>query len=123
MASARDELASLGDTIRESFAQNRRVLSFGEYLDLVLQSPERQLRSAAQYMVDCFDHYGTEEVVYPWGPVRRFKLFDGFLLIAKSDVTQPEKVWRHIRVFGGLRPAVIYGLCFFQHPVSYIGRA
>jgi serine protein kinase len=76
MASARDELASLGDTIRESFAQNRRVLSFGEYLDLILQAPERQLRSAAQYMVDCFDHYGTEDVSYPWGSIRRFKLFD-----------------------------------------------
>jgi len=76
MASARDELASLGETIRESFAQNRRVLSFGEYLDLVLQAPERQLRSAAQYMVDCFDHYGTEDVGYPWGVIRRFKLFD-----------------------------------------------
>lgn len=76
MTSVREQLASLGDTIRESFAQNRRVLSFGEYLELVLQAPERQLRAAAQYMRDCFDHYGTSEVDYPWGAIRRFHLFD-----------------------------------------------
>ncbi len=72
----REQLASLGDQIRDDFAHNRRVLSFGEYLELVMQAPDRQLRSSAQYMLDCFDHYGTSEVAYPWGSVRRFHLFD-----------------------------------------------
>jgi predicted Ser/Thr protein kinase len=76
MTTVRETLAALGDTIRDGFAQNRRVLSFGEYLELVLQAPQRQLRGAAQYMVDAFDHYGSSDVDYPWGAVRRFHLFD-----------------------------------------------
>jgi len=72
----RDQLAALGEGIRDEFAQNRRVLSFAEYLELCAAKPERQLRSAAQYLVDCMVHYGTTDVVYPWGHVRRFNLFD-----------------------------------------------
>ncbi|MGE3545613.1 MAG: serine protein kinase PrkA, partial [Kofleriaceae bacterium] len=55
---------------------NRRVLSFSEYLTLVVGQPLRQLRSATQYIVDCFEHYGSTTVKYPWGEVRRFTLFD-----------------------------------------------
>src|SRR5260221_3819462 len=51
-------------------------MSFAEYLALVFAEPLRQLRSSTQYIVDCFDHYGTEKVKYPWGDVTRFKLFD-----------------------------------------------
>ena len=76
MSTVREQLATLGETIRETFAANRRVLSFGQYLELAQQHPERQLRGAAQYMRDCFDHYGTSEVSYPWGAIRRFHLFD-----------------------------------------------
>jgi predicted Ser/Thr protein kinase len=76
VTSVREQLAQLGETIREQFASKRSVLSFGEYLELVHKTPERQLRGAAQYMTDCFDHYGTVEVPYPWGAARRFNLFD-----------------------------------------------
>jgi predicted Ser/Thr protein kinase len=69
-------LENLGEGIRKDFTRNRRVMSFAQYLELVLAEPRRQLRSAAQYMVDCFDHYGTSTVLYPWGTVRRFHLFD-----------------------------------------------
>ena len=75
-ASVRDRLVHLGDEIHEAYAKNRRVISFAEYLDLVAASPRTQLRSAPQYMLDCFDHYGTDTVQYPWGRRRRFKLFD-----------------------------------------------
>ncbi len=72
----REQLAALGDGIRDEFVQNRRVLSFAEYLDLCAGAPERQLRSAPQYLVDCMQHYGTSDVEYPWGRVRRWNLFD-----------------------------------------------
>ena len=72
----RDILRGLGDAVRDDFTRNRRVMSFAEYLALVAVEPTRQLRSATQYIVDCFDHYGTETVRYPWGEVRRFRLFD-----------------------------------------------
>jgi serine protein kinase len=72
----RDDLQSLGESIREDFAQNRRVMSFGEYLELVSARPRQQLRSSPQYLRDCFDHYGAVEVDYPWGAIRRYRLFD-----------------------------------------------
>src|SRR4051794_24285736 len=72
----RDLLLELGTAVRDDFTRNRRVLSFAEYLNLVVSEPMRQLRSSTQYMVDCLDHYGTSMVKYPWGEVRRFHLFD-----------------------------------------------
>ena len=74
--SVRDQLAALGDGIRDEFARNRRVMSFPEYLELCAAHPEQQLRSAPRYLVDCMLHYGTVDVEYPWGKVRRFRLFD-----------------------------------------------
>ncbi|HEX3764396.1 MAG TPA: hypothetical protein VHW23_37130 [Kofleriaceae bacterium] len=71
-----DLLVELGSAVRDDFTRNRRVMSFAEYLDLVVADPLRQLRSSTQYIVDCFDHYGTSTVKYPWGEVRRFHLFD-----------------------------------------------
>jgi predicted Ser/Thr protein kinase len=72
----KDTLLELHAAVREDFTRNRRVLSFSEYLALAFAEPTRQLRSSTQYIVDCFDHYGSENVEYPWGDVTRFKLFD-----------------------------------------------
>lgn len=69
-------LAGLGEAVRDDFTRNRRVMTFAEYVTLVVAEPSRQLRSATQYIVDCLDHYGHETVVYPWGEIRRFRLFD-----------------------------------------------
>jgi serine protein kinase len=69
-------LVGLHEAVREDFTRNRRVMSFAEYLALVFAEPTRQLRSSTQYIVDCFDHYGTAQVKYPWGEVKRWKLFD-----------------------------------------------
>jgi serine protein kinase len=72
----KDMLIALHESVREDFTKNRRVMSFSEYLALAFAEPTRQLRSSTQYIVDCFDHYGSEKVKYPWGEVTRFKLFD-----------------------------------------------
>ncbi|HEY4178439.1 MAG TPA: hypothetical protein VGM90_16445 [Kofleriaceae bacterium] len=72
----KDLLAGLGQAVRDDFTRNRRVMSFAEYLNLVVAEPARQLRSSTQYLVDCFDHYGSATVKYPWGEVRHFHLFD-----------------------------------------------
>lgn len=69
-------LVQLSDSIRTEFGRQRRVMSFAEYLELVIAQPAQQLRSAAHYLADCFDHFGTETVRYPYGEVRRFTLFD-----------------------------------------------
>ncbi|MEZ4359888.1 MAG: hypothetical protein R3B48_06880 [Kofleriaceae bacterium] len=70
-------LASLSESIRSEFSRDRRVMSYAEYLELVLGQPERQLRSAAHYVIDCFEHFGSSVVKHPYGEVRRFTLFDG----------------------------------------------
>jgi serine protein kinase len=62
--------------IRDSFARNRRVMSFPEYLTLFGVDPARQLRSAGQYLRDVFDHFGSETVRTPRGPMVRWRLFD-----------------------------------------------
>jgi len=72
----KDLLVGLGAAVRDDFTRNRRVMSFSEYLNLVVSEPTRQLRSSTQYLVDCFDHYGSSMVKYPWGEVRHFHLFD-----------------------------------------------
>ena len=75
-ALVKDLLVDLGTAVRTDFTRNRRVLSYAEYLALVVAEPMRQLRTSTQYIVDCFDHYGSTLVKYPWGEVRRFHLFD-----------------------------------------------
>ena len=57
---ARDWLTQATGEMRDSFARNRRVMSFAEYVALFGAEPARQLRSAAQYLRDVFDHFGTE---------------------------------------------------------------
>jgi len=74
--SVRETLLELHSAVREDFTRNRRVLAFSEYLALAFADPNRQLRSSAQYLLDCFDHFGTEQVTYPWGDVTHYKLFD-----------------------------------------------
>ncbi len=74
--SAREFLSSLGEKIRDGFSANRRVLSYSEYLSAVLESPRRHLRSSPQYVKDAIDYYGSEDVEYPWGTIRRYKVFD-----------------------------------------------
>lgn len=69
-------LGTLCESIRTEFSRQRRVLAFSEYLELLVAEPARQLRSAAQYLVDCFEHFGTTTVRYPYGELRRFSLFD-----------------------------------------------
>jgi len=71
--------AFLSETGRESeatFEGQKRILSFRQYLDAFCATPERFGRSAAQYLLDAFDHYGSEEVPGIGGKVRRFRLFD-----------------------------------------------
>lgn len=71
------ELAQIGDELRTAFGRNRRVMSFGEFYALFRQQPTRHARSVAQYVKDCFDHYGTSQVQTPAGPRTRYRVFDG----------------------------------------------
>jgi predicted Ser/Thr protein kinase len=69
-------LQAVGSQVQETFLKNKTILSFQEYLEAFGERSRVHARSAAQYIRDCFDHYGTTEIKTPAGNVRRFKLFD-----------------------------------------------
>lgn len=69
-------LSQIATEMQESFARNRRVMSFAEYLALFSNDILHQVRSAAQYVRDVFDHFGTTMVRGPRGSLARWKLFD-----------------------------------------------
>jgi serine protein kinase len=69
-------LQTVGESVQQEFLRSRSLLSFQQYLDAFLEAPRAQARSSAQYLRDCIDHFGVEEVQRPSGPARRFRLFD-----------------------------------------------
>ncbi|MBW2731045.1 MAG: serine protein kinase PrkA [Deltaproteobacteria bacterium] len=69
-------LQAMGGRVQDHFSENKRVLTFAEYLSLVEAQPRCHLRNSAQYLLDMFDFYGSEEIPHPTGPRRRFHLFD-----------------------------------------------
>lgn len=69
-------LAQTTSEVRESFARKRLLMSFGEYFALFAADPARHVRSAAQYLRDVFDHFGSTTVQTPRGPATRWRLFD-----------------------------------------------
>lgn len=71
-----DELRQIAAQVQRGFEQERRVLSFQEYLELFASDPLRHSRDAARYMRDMFEHYGKTSVERPWGSETRFTLFD-----------------------------------------------
>ena len=62
--------------VEDRFRSGRRVLSFGEFLELFDEQPVRYSRDASRYLRDVFDHYGKATTRHPWGEFTRFKLFD-----------------------------------------------
>src|SRR3954451_14962957 len=79
MSAPLDSKAWLSQTtadLRESYARNRRVMSFGEYFTLFVNDTKLHVRSASQYLRDVFDHFGSETVRGPRGILTRWRLFD-----------------------------------------------
>ncbi|MGC4115377.1 MAG: serine protein kinase PrkA [Myxococcales bacterium] len=69
-------LSTVGGQVKAAFDSDRTILSFDEYLELLLAEPRTHARNSAQYVRDVFDHFGSELRETAAGPVRRFKLFD-----------------------------------------------
>lgn len=69
-------LESIAEYVERDFRDQRRVLSFDEYLSMFRQQPARHCRDAAAYLLDMIHHYGTQALDTPMGPKTRYKLFD-----------------------------------------------
>src|ERR1041384_5436037 len=78
MASDRilEDLARIAAHVERSFKEERRLLSFREYLALFATEPVRHSRDAARYVRDMFDFFGRTAAESPWGSLTRFRLFD-----------------------------------------------
>ena len=61
---------------RRKFEEDRSLLSYADYLDLVARAPEVHLRDAATYLRDTVAHYGTREMDHAYGRSTRYTLFD-----------------------------------------------
>ncbi len=92
---------------RDRFATERRVMSFDEYLGLYAEAPRRHGRDAARWLRDLFDHYGSREVVRPYGRFTRWNLFDlpwedevGQRDALIGQETQQAEVYRALANFG-----------------------
>jgi serine protein kinase len=79
------EVDALQAAVRERFQAEKRVLSFEEYLEEFLLHPFRHTRDAARYVRDCFDHFGSYELLSPLGKRRRYRLFDQEFLDGSRD--------------------------------------
>ncbi|MEL6339545.1 MAG: serine protein kinase PrkA [Myxococcota bacterium] len=85
-------LDTITGEMKRSFRDNRNLMSFPDYFELVLSDPERQLRSSAQYLVDMMNHYGRDSLELPTGTVERFRLFDAPFADPDARVSGHERV-------------------------------
>ncbi len=69
-------LETIRGEVKARFEAQKRVLSYGEYLDLVEGNPRRYTRDAGRYLKDCLDFFGSYDVQRPTGAFKRWKLFD-----------------------------------------------
>ncbi len=85
-------VSSWMDTIHRSvqseYENQNRILSFDEYLELLKEQPEKQLRSSPQYLVDMMDHFGRDG--------RRFRVFDQVFVDGRFRLVGHEQVQEHI---------------------------
>ena len=73
----RDIVERLAKRVGEKYVDEARILSFWEFLQEVQKEPYATLRSAAQYLRDMIESYGSTEVDVLGGKVQRHLLFDG----------------------------------------------
>ncbi|HET6418122.1 MAG TPA: serine protein kinase PrkA [Polyangiales bacterium] len=69
-------LETIRGEVKARFEAQKRVLSYGEYLELVQDNPRRYTRDAGRYLKDCMDFFGSYDVERPTGAFKRWKLFD-----------------------------------------------
>ena len=62
--------------VRDRFERSDRVLSLGQFLDEFFRSPAHHLRTASQYVLEMFDHFGTRKSARIGQEAERFCLFD-----------------------------------------------
>ena len=84
----------LSTEVRRDFKEKKTVLSFEEYLRLLLEAPKVHIRNSAQYIKDCFNHFGIKN--------DRFLLFNkAFNNHKNALIGQEETQWAFYKVIQG----------------------
>ena len=68
-------IGSVHDKLKKEFDQNKRVLTFDEYIGLIAENPTRTLRGSAAYLLEMMDYFGKSPVKNEKG-MFRFNVFD-----------------------------------------------
>ncbi|HEY3321936.1 MAG TPA: serine protein kinase PrkA [Planctomycetota bacterium] len=89
----------------EAFKGQKRILSYQQYLEAFIANPVRMGRSAAQYVLDCFEFYGSREVESIGGKFLHWNIFDAPWDRGRNKLIGQEPVQnelhRHLRRFSG----------------------
>ncbi|HYG75714.1 MAG TPA: serine protein kinase PrkA [Planctomycetota bacterium] len=76
MVELSDFLKRVNDQSIEAFKGQKRILSFQQYIEAFSANPERLGRSAPQYVLDCFESYGSKKVDGIGGKFTHWNIFD-----------------------------------------------
>ena len=82
----------LSEASKDRFASEHAILSFSQFLELLVEEPYLHTRNSAQYTADMMDSFGSYEVSGPGEPRTRFRVFDDvagegeFLAVGQEDV-------------------------------------
>ncbi|MEL6183344.1 MAG: serine protein kinase PrkA [Myxococcota bacterium] len=90
------QLQRISDRVKTRFSEDRTLLDYGGWFDQFLAAPAPHLRSAAQYIRDVFDHFGTETRELPAGALTRFRLFDAPWQDGTGRVAGQERIQQEI---------------------------
>ncbi len=85
-------LDSIAEYVESDFQNQRRVLSYDEFLRVFQEDPRRYCRDASTYLLDMIHHFGVEDVQSAMGSKRRYKIFDQSFL--------PEQEAKAVRLVG-----------------------
>lgn len=67
----------LSSGYQDTYRQNKVILSFSQFIDLVYQSPRRFVRNALDYLIDTIEFFKTQDVIYPgFDAISRYRIFD-----------------------------------------------
>lgn len=69
-------LPRIAERIAARYAEDRRLLAFDGALSLFLEDPYLATRSSVQYLRDAIRHFGTTDVPWIGGTIRRWRVFD-----------------------------------------------
>ncbi len=107
-SAARTLLSDLTVQVKQEFVSQKNILSFEEYVELVMRSPRKLTRNSAQYLKDMIDSFGVEEKDLGFGAkVRSFKVFERKSKISRAQIIGQEAA--HERIYGVLEQFVRQG--------------